>query len=222
MDICVDILRPVILLSLLTVAAVTDVLKHKVSNHIIAMGFIAESAVHILSKPVLDCGQLGYAVLFIIILFMLFALHLMGGADVKLYALCVFTYPNETGLRIICLSVIIGALYALPVLLKQGDIAARYARLFRYIISSSRDVGISSSGNAAIGSSVSAGISSVRDVSISSSGSAGISASEDAAMSPSENAVVNSLGDAADGAATGSTSIPMAAFILAGAVLGAI
>ena len=172
MDIYV-VLRPVILLSLLTVAAVTDVLKHKVSNQVIALGFIAESAVHLLSKSGIESEQLGYAVLFIIILFILFAMRLMGGADVKLYALCIFTYPNETGLRIICLSVIIGALYAVPILMKQGSLAARYVSLFRYIMSFTG---------------------------------------------------INPSGSASDMAITGGaySSVPMAAFILAGAVLAVI
>ena len=117
MDICI-VLRPFILLSLLTVAAITDIFKHRVSNHIIAAGFVAEFLVHMLSKPVVEPDELGVSILFILICFALFVLRLLGGADVKLYALCVFTYPDETGFRIICLSLIIGACYALLVKFK--------------------------------------------------------------------------------------------------------
>ena len=97
------ILRPVILISLLTVAAVTDILRHRVSNCIIAAGFILEATVHLVSGAAVDNEALSLSVLFVIFVFMLFVLRLIGGADVKLYALCVFTYPNETGLKIISL-----------------------------------------------------------------------------------------------------------------------
>lgn len=127
------VLRPFILLSLLAVAAVTDLLRHRVNNLLLALGFTVEAAVHLLFRPVISRESVGLAVLFILVLFILFTLRLMGGADVKLYALCVFTYPNETGLRIICLSMLIAAVYSLILMLRQGNAVKRYTRLLRYV-----------------------------------------------------------------------------------------
>ena len=126
------ILRPVILISLLTVAAVTDILRHRVSNCIIAAGFILEATVHLVSGAAVDNEALSLSVLFVIFVFMLFVLRLIGGADVKLYALCVFTYPNETGLKIISLSVFIAAFYAVYVAARFGT-KGRFTRLCRYM-----------------------------------------------------------------------------------------
>lgn len=111
-------LRPTVLLGLLTIAAVTDIKQHRVSNIIIATGLIAEGLVHVLSHPVIAGQDLSISLLFIMVLFILFVLRLIGGADVKLYALCIFTYPNETGFRIICLSIISAAVYSLYIMLK--------------------------------------------------------------------------------------------------------
>lgn len=127
------VLRPFILLSLLAVAAVTDLIKHRVSNHVLAIGFIIEAGIHMLSKPVISREPLGLAMLFILVLFILFSMHLIGGADVKLYILCVFTYPNEVSLRIISLSVLVGAVYAVIIMMRQGQAAERYIRLARYV-----------------------------------------------------------------------------------------
>ncbi len=127
------VLRPFILLSLLAVAAVTDLLRHRVSNYIIAIGFIVEAIVHLFFSPVISREPFGLAVLFILVLFILFSMRLVGGADVKLYILCIFTYPNETGLRIICLSMIIAAVYSLVLILRQGNAVRRYIRLLRYV-----------------------------------------------------------------------------------------
>lgn len=195
------VLRPFILLSLLAVAAVTDLLKHRVSNNILAIGFIVEAAVHMLSKPVISREALGLSVLFIIVLFILFSVHLIGGADVKLYILCTFTYPNEISLRIICLSVVAGAVYALFIMLKQGSAAERYIRLARYICCLT-DAGSGHSAAAAEAPDMEAN---------------GLDMRPDAA----KTAVIGG-GYISDADIAGGAAVPMAAAILAGAILALI
>lgn len=125
-------LRPIVLLGLLTIAAVTDIKQHRVSNIIIITGLLTEGLVHILAHPVIASQDLCISLIFIMALFVLFVLHLIGGADVKLYALCVFTYPNETGFRIICLSIISAAIYSLYIMLKAVPAARQFEGLGVY------------------------------------------------------------------------------------------
>ena len=49
--------------------------------------------------------------LFILVLFFTFTMKLMGGGDVKLYALLAFSIPNETGFNIMVFSMLLAAIY---------------------------------------------------------------------------------------------------------------
>lgn len=128
-----QMLRPIVLLSLLTIAAVTDIKQHRVSNLIIVTGLLSEGLVHILAQPSIDGQDLRMSLMFIMVLFILFVLHLIGGADVKLYVLCVFTYPNGTGLRIIYLSIVSAAVYSLYIMLRYMPAADKVEGLGGYI-----------------------------------------------------------------------------------------
>ena len=199
------VLRPFILLSLLAVAAVTDLLRHRVSNLLLAIGFMVEAAVHLLVTPEISREPLGLAVLFILVLFILFTLRLIGGADVKLYALCIFTYPNETGLRIICLSMLVAAAYSLVLMLRQGNAVNRYIRLLRYV-SSLLSAGVST-GTAAVAAET-------VDMDID-TGAIGTDVDR-------TKSTVKSCGYIDEADIAGGEAVPMAAAILAGAVLALI
>ena len=91
MDIFI-ILRPLVLLSVLAVASITDVRSRQVDNSIILLGFAAELTVHLLSRPSLEALSLFYLIAYLMLMFVLFCFGLTGGADFKLYALCAFAY----------------------------------------------------------------------------------------------------------------------------------
>ncbi len=118
------VLRHIVLLSLLTVAAVTDLTSHKVNNPVTAAGFAAEGAIHLISPPKIQEAELTLGLMFILIIFMLFVFHLIGGADVKLYSLCVFTYPDSTGLRIIAVSIVLAAVYSVFLIFRENQVSS--------------------------------------------------------------------------------------------------
>lgn len=134
------LLRPMLLLGTLAIAAVTDVLKHKISNLLVFTCFAAETAIYVLaalvSEPVtfIAAQPLAYSCCFILLLFILFIFGMTGGADVKLYALCIFTYPDELGLRLIVVSVLLGAAYSLFVLIRYGLLRERMIHLFNFAL----------------------------------------------------------------------------------------
>jgi len=128
MDIFI-ILRPLILLSVLAVASITDVKSRQVDNSIILLGFAAELAVHLLSRPSFEALSLFYLIAYLMLMFVLFCFGLTGGADFKLYALCAFAYPNNTGLSLTVISIILAAGYAIAVLAVKAVFAEKMIRL---------------------------------------------------------------------------------------------
>jgi|GEM_PF-3554744 len=128
MDIFI-ILRPLILLSVLAVASITDVKSRQVDNSIILLGFAAELAVHLLSRPSFEALSLFYLIAYLMLMFVLFCFGLTGGADFKLYALCAFVYPNNTGLSLTVISIILAAGYAIAVLAVKAVFAEKMIRL---------------------------------------------------------------------------------------------
>ena len=127
MDIFI-ILRPLILLSVLAVASITDVKSRQVDNSIILLGFAAELAVHLLSRPSFEALSLFYLIAYLMLMFVLFCFGLTGGADFKLYALCAFAYPNNTGLSLTVISIMLAAGYAIAVLAVKAVFAEKMIR----------------------------------------------------------------------------------------------
>lgn len=128
MDIFI-ILRPLILLSVLALASITDVRSRQVDNSIILFGFAAELAVHMLSRPSFGALSLFYLIVYLMLMFVLFCFGLTGGADFKLYALCTFVYPNNTGLSLTVISIMLAAGYAITVLAVRAVFTEKMMRL---------------------------------------------------------------------------------------------
>lgn len=124
-----------IMLGFLAVAAVTDILTHRISNLLLFTCFVMELAVHITVHPQVEPEPLGLSCCFVALLFVLFVLGMLGGADVKIYALCVFTYPDSRGLRLITVSVLLSAVYSAYVLIRHGLVRERAVCLYNFIMS---------------------------------------------------------------------------------------
>ena len=135
------LLRPVILLGILAVAAVTDVIRHRVGNRLLLAGVLLETAVHIAVPGSIEPDILGCYAVFLAALFVLFVMRLLGGADVKLYALCMLTYPNDTGFRIAAISVIAAAVWSVYVLTAHGLLKPRLRLLQTYLIAAACGIG---------------------------------------------------------------------------------
>lgn len=127
------LLRPVILLSVLAVAAVTDVIKHRVGNRLLLAGALLETAVHIAAPVNADPDILGCYAVFLAVLFVLFVMRLLGGADVKMYALCMLAYPDDTGMRLIGISLVLAALWSAYLLVSRGILTERLTYFCRYL-----------------------------------------------------------------------------------------
>ena len=107
------VLRPLTLLSVLVTAAVTDAAHHKVYNSLILAGTFAEGFLFWVDPMPIDPISLTYSISFILLTLILFYMGLMGGADVKLYMLTAFAYPDGNSVRIIGLSVVFGTVYGI-------------------------------------------------------------------------------------------------------------
>lgn len=134
------LLRPVILLSILAVAAVTDVLKHRVSNKLLLAGMLLEATVYAAAPVNAEPGIIGCYIVFLGAVFILFVMRLLGGADVKLYALCMLSYPNSTGMKLITASVITAAVWSVCVLTARGMLKSRLKLLQIYLIAAASGV----------------------------------------------------------------------------------
>ena len=121
MNICLYF-RTLVLLCVLAVAAVTDTVSHKICNRLTATGFLFILLSYLVGRPEADPVAVGYGLMFIFTLILFFVLRMLGGADVKLYMLILFAFPNRQGLNVMILSVLLCAVW--PFLQAAGGIAA--------------------------------------------------------------------------------------------------
>ena len=104
-------LRPLILLSVLAAAAATDTARRKVYNILILAGFAGEAVMYLYEPPAVESKALVYLALFIAMLIAFFCLKMLGAADVKLYMLIAFAYPNAAGLKCAAISIVLSAAF---------------------------------------------------------------------------------------------------------------
>lgn len=133
------VLRSFVLLGILATAAVTDAAENKVYNVLTGAGAICELVVYAAFPYAAEPEALIYECSFLAVLMMFFCMRKIGGADVKLYLLTVFAYPNSSGLDIIVYSVLAAGSYG--VLVCAADLLA-----VRQTVSDPRVVSAASSG----------------------------------------------------------------------------
>ena len=121
------ILRPLVLLGVLASAAVTDAARKKVYNILTGAGAVCIASVYALFPYAAEPEALMYECAFIAVLMVFYSRKMIGGADVKLYLLTIFAYPDSVGLDIIACSVAAAGIYALCIIAKsivRGEKAA--------------------------------------------------------------------------------------------------
>ncbi len=113
-------LRTFIVMSTLATASVTDIMHHKVYNRLLLTAAVCISMLHVLYRPVPQAVPLGFCCAFLAVLVLLHTRRMIGGADIKLYLLTTFAWPDERGLRIICCSLAAAAVFSAWKLLRGG------------------------------------------------------------------------------------------------------
>ena len=119
-----DIIRTSIYLCTAFICAATDLAWRRIFNNVLIFGTLSIFLLHIFSFPSADRDSLYCMIFFLVILFIFFTKHLIGGGDFKLYAFTVFAMPGRTGLMILFFSLVIAATWCLFKLI-GGSLAGR-------------------------------------------------------------------------------------------------
>ena len=130
MDLCLYF-RTLVLLSILAIAAVTDTVAHRVGNRLILTGYLFLILTYMVSPPETDPVALGYALMFLMVLFLFFVLRKLGAADIKLYMLIILAFPNGRSLEMIVLSIILSAFWSCFLLLRRVPVISGPAAKIR-------------------------------------------------------------------------------------------
>jgi len=130
MDLCLYF-RTLVLLSILAIAAVTDTVAHRVGNRLILTGYLFLILTYAVSPPETDPFALGYALMFLMVLFLFFVLRKLGAADIKLYMLIILAFPNGRSLEMIVLSIVLSAFWSCILLFRRMPVISGPAAKFR-------------------------------------------------------------------------------------------
>jgi len=109
----IHFLKPALVLLITGISAFTDLSCSRIYNKVLAPGFIAAAALHIIDRAEISADRAAYIIIFITALFICFVLRLIGGGDVKLYAFIFFIYPDPRGFYITFLSAAAAGVFAL-------------------------------------------------------------------------------------------------------------
>lgn len=101
----------IIFLIVSAICSITDVKKRHIDNRVLMAGTAASAISFFITGTHVDMRALVYMLLFVLVLFFTFIMRMMGGGDIKLYAFLCFSIPNETGLKILVLSMVMSAFY---------------------------------------------------------------------------------------------------------------
>ncbi len=107
-----ECLRVILFILVTLFASVSDLLHHKIPNLAIFLGASAGAVLNVIFSVRADGQSLFYSISFIIILIFLFSKGLIGGGDVKLYAVLVLIYPNRISELIIFYSMLFAGVFA--------------------------------------------------------------------------------------------------------------
>ena len=99
-----DLLRRLFLLTLLLAEAWSDVSEGRISNKALFSGFAFTGALNCFARPEVSMEALLYALSVIAVLLLLRRFRLVGGGDIKLLMLIIWTFPGKEGLMVILFS----------------------------------------------------------------------------------------------------------------------
>ena len=126
---------PVVLTAL---AAVRDLQTGKIPNRLIAAGLAAGLVLRTLFEgPAGLASAIPGALLPLLLLFPLFYLRMQGAGDIKLLAMTGCYLGPAGGLKCLCLSYLIGGVFALCLLIRRKNFRSRFTHLAQYLAASS-------------------------------------------------------------------------------------